>query len=259
MSATLQLLLFFFIATFAFKPEDYDQPPQDEDWPEFFHMPVLMLMLITLLNDGTLITIAYDNARANETPDKWNLPALFVASSVLGAVSCVSSLLLLYFMLDSWNKDGLFQALGMQGVHYGQIITSMYLKVSVSDFLTLFSARTGQKFFWQVPPATILSIGGSFALSLSSILAIVWPLSHPDDIEVEGLKHDMGLFAFVWIFCLVFWLIQDTAKVAAYKWMYATNFNNVATTGVVVLPESAKKLVKNLKAALQDSEEPHKQ
>jgi hypothetical protein len=34
--------------------------PQDEnEWPPFFHMPVLMLMLITVLNDGTLIAIGY--------------------------------------------------------------------------------------------------------------------------------------------------------------------------------------------------------
>jgi hypothetical protein len=32
----------------------------DKLWPEFFHMPVLMLMLITVLNDGTLIAIGYD-------------------------------------------------------------------------------------------------------------------------------------------------------------------------------------------------------
>jgi H+-transporting ATPase len=94
-SATLQLLFFFFISIFAFKPVNYE--PEGEEWPEFFKMPVLMLMLITLLNDGTLITIAYDTAKANETPDKWNLPALFLASSVLGGVSCVSSLLLLWF------------------------------------------------------------------------------------------------------------------------------------------------------------------
>jgi H+-transporting ATPase len=31
-----------------------------QGWPRFFHMPVLMLMLITLLNDGTLISIGYD-------------------------------------------------------------------------------------------------------------------------------------------------------------------------------------------------------
>jgi hypothetical protein len=31
--------------------------PDKHDWPEYFHMPVLMLMLITALNDGTLIAI----------------------------------------------------------------------------------------------------------------------------------------------------------------------------------------------------------
>eukprot|EP00977_Amphora_coffeiformis_P013851 scaffold3763_cov165-Amphora_coffeaeformis.AAC.2 len=257
-AATLQLLLFFFIATFAFHPIDYDDPPddiRDSEWPEFFHVPVLMLMLITLLNDGTLITIAYDNAKANGTPDKWNLPALFLASSVLGLVSCVSSLILLHFVLDSWNPDGLFQSLGMSGVQYGQIITSIYLKVSVSDFLTLFSARTGQKFFWQVHPAGILLVGGFIALLLSSILALEWPKSTSDDIAVEGLHSDVGLFCFVWIYCLIFWFIQDGLKVGAYRWMYATNFYNVAALGVVVLPESAKKLAEDLKAALRNDEE----
>lgn len=60
-AATLQLLVFFFIAVFAFQPLAYE--PTDggaglrgytdtQPWPKFFHVPVLMLMLITLLNDG---------------------------------------------------------------------------------------------------------------------------------------------------------------------------------------------------------------
>ena len=90
-AATLQLLFFFFIAIFAFHPADYQV-----DWPEFFHIPVLMLMrkstehaffllpysyraqrhpshfltVITLLNDGTLITIAYDYAEASDNCKK---------------------------------------------------------------------------------------------------------------------------------------------------------------------------------------------
>jgi H+-transporting ATPase len=121
-AATLQLLLLFFIAIFAFHPTDYEQTihPTGGDWLKFFHMPVIMLMLITLLNDGTFITIAYDNAEARQTPNRWDLSALFLASSTLGAVSCFSSLLLLYFMLDSWNQDGLFYKLGISGVQYGQ-------------------------------------------------------------------------------------------------------------------------------------------
>jgi H+-transporting ATPase len=276
-SATLQLLLFFFIAVFAFHPNHFDEPPDVvEPWPKFFHMPVLMLMLITLLNDGTLITIAYDYAKASATPNKWNLPCLFVASSVLAAVSCFSSLLLLYFLLDSWNPNGLLQSLGMKGAQYGQIITSIYLKVSVSDFLTLFSARTGRLYFWQVRPAPILLCGGVFALTVSSLLSIFWPKTKPDGIETEGLKTEMGLFVFVWLFCLLFWLIQDLCKVWAYKvsatvcftterqqvkvlilffcsqLMYRYNFYNISGTGVVILPESAKLLIKEMEEALKN-------
>ena len=250
-SATLQLLLFFFIALFAFHPNQYS-----EEWPEFFHMPVIMLMLITLLNDGTLISIAYDNAKANPTPDRWNLPVLFTVSSVLGAVSCVSSLLLLYLLLDSGNPDGFFSKVGMQEVDYGQVTTAIYLKVSVSDFLTLFSARTGDKFFWQVKPSPVLLMGGVLALTLSSILSIFWPYSTPDQIVTEGLRSDMGVFAFVWLFCLFFWMIQDLSKVLLYKLMYKTNFNHISTSGVVVLPESAKQIVADLEAAIATAK-PH--
>jgi hypothetical protein len=42
-------------------------------WPEFFKMPVLMLMLITLLNDGTLISVGYDHVKPSHYPEKWNL------------------------------------------------------------------------------------------------------------------------------------------------------------------------------------------
>ena len=143
-AATLQLLVFFFIAIFAFNPDEYYHPPsveEEQPWPHYFHMPVLMLMLITLLNDGTLISIAYDYAKASPHPTRWNLRILFVSSSILGFVSCGSSLLLLEFLLDSWNENGLLQKLGMQGLNYGQIITAIYLKISVSDFLTLFASR----------------------------------------------------------------------------------------------------------------------
>ena len=99
-AATLQLLLFFFIAIFAFRPSDYEPEEMDNHtWPEFFHMPVIMLMLITLLNDGTLIAIGYDNVDPPSTPAVWNLRVLFVIGTVLAVVACASSLLLLCLSL----------------------------------------------------------------------------------------------------------------------------------------------------------------
>ena len=117
--------------------------PDDREWPEFFYMPVLMLMLITLLNDGTLISVGYDNAIPRDEPEKWNMPVLFFISTVLASVACISSLLLLSAGLESWKDDSIFQQWGLGGLSYGQITTMIYLKVSVSDFLTLFTTRTG--------------------------------------------------------------------------------------------------------------------
>jgi H+-transporting ATPase len=162
----------------------------------------------------------------------------------------MSSLLLLYILLDSWNTDGFLQKLGMTGVQYGQITTAVYLKVSISDFLTLFSARTGRHYFWQVKPAPILLAGGAVALTLSSFFSIFWPNSQPDDILVEGLQSDLDLFGFVWAYCILFWFLQDVCKVLVYKWMDHVNFNDITRMGVAALPASAVTLIKELEEAL---------
>jgi hypothetical protein len=67
-AATMQLVFFFFIALLAFDLKKYQ--PKGEEWPEFFFVPVLLLLLITVLNDGTLITIGYDNVKAPDFPAK---------------------------------------------------------------------------------------------------------------------------------------------------------------------------------------------
>merc|ERR1719311_274353 len=95
-SATIQLVFFFFIAVFALEPSKYGVTGVDT---EFFHLPVLMFILITLLNDGTLMAIGYDNVVPHLRPMKWNLPVLFFVAAVLAAVACVSSLLLLWMEL----------------------------------------------------------------------------------------------------------------------------------------------------------------
>ena len=126
-ACTLQLLLFFFIAIFALHPHTYLEA-HDPTALHFFKMPVLFLMLITVLNDGTLITVAYDNVNPSKQPEKWNLKALWAIAAVLSVVALVSSLLLLWAALDSWNPHGLFARFHLPGMKFDQIVTMMYLK-----------------------------------------------------------------------------------------------------------------------------------
>jgi magnesium-transporting ATPase (P-type) len=229
-AATLQLLVFFFIAVLTFKPSDYQPSDETDDdvggaWPDFFKLPVLMLMLITLLNDGTLISVGYDNVTPSSYPNVWNLPVLFVISSVLAGVALLSSLLLLYMLLSSWDSNSVLKSMGIGELQYGQIITAMYLKISISDFLTLFSARTHDGFFWSSKPSPILLGGACLALSVSTIIACTWPDSNVDDEAVEGLAHrsPKAFALYVWLYCIFFWFIQDGAKVLAYWYMHKQN------------------------------------
>ena len=198
-------------------------------------------MLITLLNDGTLIAIGYDNAIPSKNPESWNLPMLYCIGGVLAAVACVSSLLILYLALDSWNPDGVFQRYGLQGLSYGQITTTIYLKVSVSDFLTLFSSRTGENWFWQSRPSTILMVAGCFALSCSTVLACFWPYSFPDGIFAFGLERRVPYMmpVYIWMYCIFWWLIQDACKVCTYHLMKKYNWFGVNDTTADPMLEAA--------------------
>eukprot|EP01032_Pedospumella_encystans_P016080 gene16080-biopygen13139 len=252
-AATLQLLVFFFIAVLAFKPSSYmpadweTDPnfPDTHSWPEFFHMPVLMLMLITLLNDGTLIAIGYDTVQARDTPEKWNIPVLYLVSTVLAGVALISSIVLLDIMLNSWETG----AFG--GLSYGQITASIYLKVSISDFLTLFSARTNENWFWTTAPAPILLGAGCIALSLSTIIACAWPPSYPDGVYTEGLgrRSPQAMAVYVWLYCIAWWFVQDAAKVGTFYVLKTYNLFGYNDTGKLIMPESALKYIRDHKAS----------
>lgn len=233
-AATLQLLTFFFIAVFAFNPQQYyeDFPPTDDDdeWPGFFSLPVIFLMIITLINDGTLISIGYDHAVHSKHPERWVLPIIFVVATSLGAIACLSSLLLVWWCLDSWNPDGVFQGLGIGGLKYGQIVNVMFLKVAVSDILTLFSSRTAQNFFFQRKPHPVLLGCCVFALCLSTTLALVWPCGTLDEVPVCGLGYHESrqkIALWVWLYCIVVFFIQDIVKVITWRILLHFNFFNV--------------------------------
>eukprot|EP01084_Bolivina_argentea_P062887 114937_1 len=224
-SATLQLVFFFFIAVFTIAPKDYGVT---DPHFQFFHLPVLQFMLITLLNDGTLMAIGYDNVFPSPRPQRWNLRALFCVASVLAGVACISSLLMLWMALDSnygpHRDSSWFHALGLPPIQPGQVVTMVYLKISISDFLTLFAARTQEKWFFSYAPSRILLIGAGISLSISTCVAAFWPDGHPDKIKTVGLAHGPDtrhhlLPLWVWLYCIFWWFLQDAAKVLTYKIM----------------------------------------
>ena len=190
--------------------------------PSYFQLPVILLLLITVLNDGTLISVGYDRAKPSPRPEKWNLRVLFTASSVLGLVSMGTSLLMLWAALDSPSCGSLFEEWGLPVPAYGQIVTMIYLKVSLSDFLTLFAARTSPGGFWSHRPGVILFAA---ATRRPRHFYDLWAASGPRDRSTACRSRDStstwttgtptyNLWPlWVWIYCIVFFFVQDLLKV----------------------------------------------
>jgi len=219
--------------------------------PTFFQLPVILLLLITVLNDGTLISVGYDRAKPSPRPEKWNLRVLFTASAILGLVSMGSSLLLVWAALDSPSCGSLFREWGLPVPEYGQIVTMIYLKVSLSDFLTLFAARTSPGGFWTHRPGLILFGAAFLALGISTILGCLWPRGQIDGVQVQGLNvHDnteergyeiYNLWPlWIWIYCFVFFIVQDLLKVIAYWFLLKFDIFQARTAALVNLREAAK-------------------
>jgi H+-transporting ATPase len=269
--------------------DQFLEPVREVYCPTFFSLPVILLMLITVLNDGTLISIGYDNVNPSPRPEKWNLRVLFLISSVLGLVSMGSSLLLVWAALDSPNPGSLFEKMGLPVPDYGQVVMMIYLKVSLSDFLTLFSARTNPGFFWSRVPGKLLLAAATISLAISTVLACIWPNGKVDEVPTQGLVLDPKYYSahvkdtdgvtcapgtnndpctrfspdyydgvtvegyettinkpytlwplWVWIFCVIFWWIQDACKALAYHFVYKYDIFQARTAALVNVRDAAR-------------------
>ena len=125
----------------------------------YFALPVMAMVFITILNDGSIISIAYDYVEAGEVPEKWNLPVVCSIASLLGGVACGGSMLMLYMSLSATELDSfLVKYFNVVKLTYRQIQCTLYLMMSMSDFLTVFSAETHGFFFTRRPGVSLVAL-----------------------------------------------------------------------------------------------------
>jgi H+-transporting ATPase len=192
-----------------------------------FTLPVISLVIITILNDGCMITISHDKVVPEKRPQSWAMFEVTGISIMLGAVACLSSMLLLVFLLHSnydaylarGSADFIGRAFGENGLYvtWMEARTIMYLKISISDFLTLFSART-RTWFWERRPGYALGVACIVATGSSTILSLFWEdiVGRSEDAYMKGLKGGLACLS-TWVYCILWFFAQDICKVLMYQ------------------------------------------
>lgn len=190
-----------------------------------FTLPVLAIVIIVILNDVCIITIARDKVIPNKVPQAWRLKELGVMATICGFIPCLSSLLLLLGGLVSGDgsNGNIASLLGSKTEHqirgqdyyyvsYYQLIMLLYLKISISDFLTVFSART-RSWFWDRRPGYALGAAAVFATTVSTIIS---GTSEIPDENFNMMPIPGNAIGYIWLFNFAFFMIQDAAKIFAY-------------------------------------------
>ena len=78
---TLRVLLFMTLAIVVFN---------------FFPVNAIMIVMLALLNDGAILSIAYDNVRARDEPEAWDMRMVLTIATVLGVVGPIAAFGLFY-------------------------------------------------------------------------------------------------------------------------------------------------------------------
>jgi H+-transporting ATPase len=148
-----------------------------------------------LLNDGAILSIAYDNVHYKNKPESWNMRMVLGVSTALGIIGVVSAFGLFY--------------LGERVFHLDRphIQTLMYLKLSVAGHLTIFLTRTRGP-FWSIRPAKILWMAVLGTQIVATLIAVYGLFMTP---------LGWGWAGFVWGYALLWFLLNDRVKLLAYR------------------------------------------
>ncbi|MGA8537387.1 MAG: plasma-membrane proton-efflux P-type ATPase [Thermoplasmata archaeon] len=179
---TLRVLLFISLAILIFN---------------FFPVTAVMIVVLALLNDTAMLSIAYDNVLPADRPEGWNMRQVLRIATVLGVVGPVAAFGLFYI------GDRIFL------LSHLQIETLMFLMLCVAGHMTIFLTRTHGP-FWSIRPARVLVVAVFGAQALAILLAVYGVLMAP---------LGWGLALFVWGYAMGWFLVTDRLKLLAYRFI----------------------------------------
>ena len=164
----------------------------------FFPVTAVMIVLLALLNDGAILSIAYDHARGAPKPVRWDMRGVLTIATVLGVIGVIASFML-FFMADK-----------VFGLSHDVIRTMIYLKLSVAGHLTIFLTRARGPFWSRPAPAPVLLAAVFGTQAIATLIAVYGMLMTPLGWRWAG---------FVWAYSVLWFLVNDRVKLAGYRWL----------------------------------------
>ncbi|KAG6888988.1 hypothetical protein C0992_006864 [Termitomyces sp. T32_za158] len=195
-AVTIRIVMSFAILAFTYK----------------FDFPPFMILIIALLNDGTIMTLSVDRVLPSMTPDSWDLIEIFAFAIAYGIYLTASTVALVCTILETnffQDKFGVSLATSNPIDHNDpQLHMIVYLQVAIISQALIFVTRS-HGFFFMERPSLALMCAFCIAQLISSIIAAYGDWGFTKIQAISG-----GWIGIVWVWNIVWFLPLDWIKFA---------------------------------------------
>ncbi|CAN1134698.1 ATPase 7, plasma membrane-type [Linum perenne] len=170
-----------------------------------FDFPPFMVLVIAILNDGTIMTISKDRVKPSPIPDSWKLSEIFATGIVLGGYMALMTVVFFWLAYETnFFSDLTNKAVANQLNE--QLASAVYLQISTISQALIFVTRSRGWSFQERPGFLLV-----FAFLIAQLIATV--ISAEANWEFAGIRSiGWGWTGAIWVFNIVTYLLLDPIK-----------------------------------------------
>ena len=170
-----------------------------------FDFSPFMVLIIAILNDGTIMTISKDRVKPSPVPDSWKLKEIFATGIVLGSYMAIITVLFFYLVHDT---DFFTRVFGVSPIadSNDKLNSALYLQVSIISQALIFVTRSRSWSFVERPG--VLLVTAFFLAQLVATAIAVY--AHWGFARINGIGWEWA--GVIWIFTIVTYIPLDILK-----------------------------------------------
>ncbi|RZB65494.1 ATPase 8, plasma membrane-type-like [Glycine soja] len=170
-----------------------------------FDFSPFMVLIIAILNDGTIMTISKDRVKPSPLPDSWKLKEIFATGIVLGAYMAIITAVFFYVVHDTSFFSNIF---GVSPIAESeeQLNSALYLQVSIISQALIFVTRSRSWSYFE-RPGIMLCVAFICAQLVATVIAVY---AHWDFARINGVGWRWA--GVIWIYSIITYIPLDILK-----------------------------------------------
>ncbi|KAK8550613.1 hypothetical protein V6N13_119130 [Hibiscus sabdariffa] len=172
-----------------------------------FDFAPFMVLIIAILNDGTIMTISKDRVKPSPLPDSWKLKEIFSTGIVLGGYLALMTVVFFWAMKDTDFFTNMFNVRPLKD-NPEEMMAALYLQVSIVSQALIFVTRS-RSWSYIERPGLLLLTAFIVAQLVATAIAVYanWGFA-----RIQGMGW--GWAGVIWLYSVVTYIPLDLIKFA---------------------------------------------